>query len=208
VASVLHLLPNSGRTSPINAVSPLTDDTLKAQAAGVLENVGAIPVQVINELNAVIPPAQQLLQPSLSLKERQVPHISSINLQNIKSEQARPLIIPAAVERIEIADAVPVETGNLTVEHDRVDPQREYRLDDLRITVGPVISATRAQDHALADPAGNEAVAVVLYLVNPFPACRRFRCLRGNAGLEAQLWYQSSLLAGRRPWAFDSIVEA
>jgi hypothetical protein len=75
-------------------------------------------------------------------------HISSTNLRDVENEQARPLVVPAAVEGIEITDAVPVETGNLTIEHDRVDPatrvQTARYADIYRPSqIPPLFGATR-----------------------------------------------------------------
>jgi hypothetical protein len=82
VGSVLDLQPRPRRVGSITVLRLFGHDALKPHSAGVLEDFSAIAVHVINELNAVIMRAQQILQPPLALQERQFAHISSINLQD------------------------------------------------------------------------------------------------------------------------------
>jgi len=40
--------------------------------------------------------------------------------------------------------------GNLAIDHDGLDAQRHHRRHDARIPLGPIVTAARPQDHALA----------------------------------------------------------
>src|SRR4029077_18742514 len=54
--------------------------------------------------------------------------------------------------------------GNLAIDHDGLDAQRHHRRHDARIPLGPIVTAARPQDHALAFAARDQAETIVLYL--------------------------------------------
>ena len=76
---------------------------------------------------------QHSFQQALAFQKGQLSEIVAIKLENIEREKHCPGVIPAAVKRIEIADAIRVDAGHLTVEHDGVDPQCKQSCGDLRV---------------------------------------------------------------------------
>src|SRR5260370_26900717 len=88
------------------------------------------------------------------------------------------------MQPLEHRDAGVVAGDRLSVNNCRCGLERLYRLADQRISLSPVIAAAREQANLAAPLADDQAVAIVLDLVNPVrPDRGLFRAGR-DAGLD------------------------
>ena len=78
-------------------------------------------------------------------------------------------------ERIEIGNSVDPEHHGLAVEHEPFLADFEGRLDDPRITIGPVVAVPGDQAYAVAVALQPQPVAVIFDFVEPFRLSRDCR---------------------------------
>jgi hypothetical protein len=95
--------------------------------------------------------------------------------------------VPAGVQPVKIRDAVDAEQHSLAVDHERARSVPQRGLDDQRIAVGPVVAIAGEQPDALAFALNDQAVPVMLDLVNPVRTGRNLGSARRDAGLEGAL---------------------
>jgi hypothetical protein len=62
----------------------------------------------------------------------------AVERQDIEGIELHFVVMPARVQRIEVGDAVDTEHHCLAVDHELLMPVLQRRLDDPRVTVGPV----------------------------------------------------------------------
>jgi hypothetical protein len=77
------------------------------------------------------------------------------------------------MQPVEDRQALPVAPHRLAIDRGRCRPQARHGLTDAGIPVRPVEAVAGEQPHPGLPLAGDEAVAVVLDLVNPLGADRR-----------------------------------
>jgi hypothetical protein len=94
------------------------------------------------------------------------------------------MIVPARVQAVEVAAAVDPEQHGLAIDHERSVPVSQRRFGDQGKPIAPVVAVAREQADALALALHDQAVAVVLDLVNPFRPIRNRGAAGRNAGVE------------------------
>src|ERR1700737_2372393 len=71
------------------------------------------------------------------------------------------------MQGVEVGDAVNAENDGLVIDDEALCAVAESRLDDPRIPFGPVIAVSGDQTHAIALALTDQAIAVVLDLMDP-----------------------------------------
>jgi hypothetical protein len=107
----------------------------------------------------------------------------AVELEQIEGPQERPAVVLAAVQAIEIGDAIVITHRHLAVDR-RVRAERGRSRYDQRIAVAPVVAAAGEEAHANAAPADDQPIAVVLDFVNPLRPYRDLIGARRDAGLD------------------------
>jgi hypothetical protein len=79
----------------------------------------------------------------------------------------RPLTVPARCQRVEIGDAVRPEHDRLAIDDEALLAQLQRGGDDQREAIGPIITASADQAHAVLLADKHHAITVVLDLVDP-----------------------------------------
>ena len=97
-------------------------------------------------------------------------------------------IVLARVQPVEVG-APSTEQHRLAIEHERCIPVSQRRLDDSRITVGPVMAVAGEQPHTLAVALHDQPVAVVFDLVDPFRPVGNLCRLGRNARFNCKFWH-------------------
>ena len=93
-------------------------------------------------------------------------------------------IMPARVQAVEIGPAVDAEQHGLAIDHERAVAVAQRGLGDQRKATAPVVAVPGPQPHALTVALDDQAVAVVLDLVDPLRPVRNLRRLGRNAGVK------------------------
>ena len=101
------------------------------------------------------------------------------------------------MQAVEIGDAVDAEQHGLAIDHEGRVSVAQRGLNDQRIAVAPVVAVAGEQPHALALALDDQAVAVVLDLVDPLRPVRDLGAAGRNAGLE-QITHPGMIGNGRR----------
>ena len=92
----------------------------------------------------------------------------------------------AGVQAVEIGPAVDAEQHGLAVDHERAVAVAQRGLDDQRKAIGPVVAVAGEQPHALAVALDDQAVAVVLDLVDPLRPVREPSAPRSECRVQTQ----------------------
>ena len=87
--------------------------------------------------------------------------------QDVEDLELDLVLMPAAVQRVEVGDAVHPEHHRFAVDDKRPMPVLQRRLDDPRVAAGPVGAALGDQAHLVAVALQPQPVAVVFDLVEP-----------------------------------------
>ena len=165
---VLHLDPMFRPASLIRPIPPLRHQTLQSHPAGGAKQVR--PDLALLERcheDAVWPSRQQAVEVGLAHRQRQGAQIVTIERQDVESVELDLVLVPAAVQRVEVGDAVDPEHYRLAVDHELTMADFQRGLDDPRLAVGPVGAALGDQAHPVAVALQPQPVAVVLNLVQP-----------------------------------------
>jgi hypothetical protein len=95
--------------------------------------------------------------------------------------------VPAGVQAIEIGNAVDAEQHRFAVDRERGGPVPQRGLDDQRIALSAIVAVAREQPHLRAVALDDQAIAVVLYFVQPIRPARNFGSRVGMQGTNAIL---------------------
>jgi hypothetical protein len=104
--------------------------------------------------------------------------------QDVEGAELHLVLVLAAVQGIEVKDAVDAEDHRLTIEDQPLLPSLARGLDNPRIAVGPIVGARRDQANAVTVALQPEAAAVVLDLVGPVRVGGDAGAFGGNAEVE------------------------
>jgi hypothetical protein len=172
---VFDLDPVLRPASLIRPVAVFGDDPLQPHVAGRAEKVepDLATLEWVDE-DALGPACQQPFEVGLAQVKRQLAQIVATFDENIESAELNFVVVLAAVQCIEVRDASTPKYG-LAVEHEPLMADLAGRLDDPRVSLGPIVTATRDQAHAFTVPLQPEAVPVALDLVEPVGADTRDR---------------------------------
>jgi hypothetical protein len=91
------------------------------------------------------------------------------------------LIVLAGVQRVEIRVSINAQDDRFAIDHELL---AEGRFHDPRMAIGPVVAASGDQAHAVAVGLDDQAITVVLDLMEPVVAVRDFGRAGRDAGLE------------------------
>src|SRR4029077_9810570 len=115
---------------------------------------------------------EQTREVGLAHGERQGAQVLAIERQDVEGVELHLIVVLARVQRLEVGDAVDTEHYGLTIDDELPDTVLQRGFDDPRIVVGPVVTASCDQAHAIAVTLQVESVAVVLYFMEPARAVR------------------------------------
>ena len=116
--------------------------------------------------------------------QRQLADVLAVADQTVEGIELDFVVVLAAVQAVEVRNAVYAEQDGLPVDHERGVPVAQRGLGDQRIAVAPVVAVAGEQAHALALALDDQAVAVVLDFVKPVRPGRNLGSARRDAGLE------------------------
>src|SRR5450631_3237386 len=102
----------------------------------------------------------------------------------------------ARMQAVEIRHAIDAKQHRLAVDHERAGTVAKGGLNDQRITVGKVMAVAGKQPDALAIALHDQAIAVVLDLMNPVRAGRYLGGARRNAGFEPAVGHAKKIGSG------------
>src|SRR5829696_4418890 len=149
------------------------------QAGGRARRCRSVTFEVVNVADAFVA-ADDSLEPRLAVRQRQPPQVRPIEEEKVEGKQrAAGALCP---DLTEVGQPVPAMSARLAV--DGAVGQRPKRVSDGRELTAPVPAVSAPQANLVAALHGNDAVAVVLDLVNPLrPAGSALR-EGGVAGLD------------------------
>jgi hypothetical protein len=104
------------------------------------------------------------------------------------------VVVGSAMHLLEIGDAILAAPDGFAVHRRRRDLQRGHRLDDAGIAIAPIKASAGEEPHPIAVAAGDQAIAIVLDLVQPLWTGGR---LSGDAG---EAWLDEAARALRAMW--------
>ena len=113
-----------------------------------------------------------------------LPEILAVADQHVEGVELDLGIVLAAMQPVEVGDAVDTEQHGLAVDHERCIPIAQRGLGDQRISAAPVVAVPGEQPHALAVALNDQPIAVMLDFVDPFRPVGDFRRLGRNAGFK------------------------
>jgi hypothetical protein len=109
--------------------------------------------------------------------------VLAVKLEQIESVEDHLMVIGAAMQLVEDREAIRVAPDRLAVDHRRPRGQHCYGFMDGRIALGPAQAEACEKTHLARPLAGDQAVSVMLDLVNPSGADRRLFGSGRNARL-------------------------
>src|SRR5205823_14238579 len=92
----------------------------------------------------------------------------------------------AAVQAVEVGDAVDAAQHRFAVHDEGFDAVTQRGFDDARIPAAPVMTVAGPQPHGLALPLNDQAVAVVLDLMEPLRPVGNLGPARRNTEVESR----------------------
>src|SRR5581483_6156927 len=167
--AVLHPVP--GPPGLIRLITMFRHEPLKPHPTRYPEWVGAdlATLELANE-DALRPAREQALEVHLAHAKRQLPEIVAILDEHVECAELDLVIVLAAVERIEICDAIDAQDHGLAIEHEPALADLTSRFHDPRIPAGPVVAAAGDQANVIPIALKAEPVSVVLHFVAPVGA--------------------------------------
>src|SRR5271165_2743668 len=179
---VLALHPVPDPAAPVGPAQTLADDPLQTHFAGLGEDDRALSLDRLAEHDGVDPGDQRVQFRPADL-QRQLAPVLAVDVQEIEDDHLGVVRAALGSERREVGVAIGTEHHGLAVEQDVVDGQGADRRGDPREPVGEVGCVPGPQRDPASLLAGEQPVAVMLYLVEPLRTRRRpgyERRLRGN----------------------------
>ena len=173
----LRLDPKAAIARRVGSIGPLGDDAFEAELAGLFAEARATAGNVFAVAQSRNRLPEQALQALLALDQRQGRGAFAIQVQQVEGEEdqlVRAAFVHRRLEPAERRRAVGIKRAKLAIEIGRLHGQRAQRLDRSPIATRPVQAGAGQQPDLAAVDAGVHAVAVVLDLVQPFLARRRF----------------------------------
>jgi hypothetical protein len=89
--------------------------------------------------------------------------ILAVERQDVEGVKLHFVFMPAAVQRVEVGNAVDAEHHGFAIDHELLESIFQCHLNDPRIAAGPVVAASGDQAHAVAVALSAEAIAVILH---------------------------------------------
>src|SRR5262252_7692145 len=167
------LEPLAASCAAIGRVPQLGHDALEAVPAGLGEEGGAVTHHVIavaERTGCVTHRPEHIGEETFAVFQARPRHIAPVQVEKIEDEvreltrgQSREMVL----QRLEARGAVVQQHGNLAVEQSIFDVEALQGLRDGGEVVGPVTPVPAQQAHPTVPDAGEDAVAVVLHLVEP-----------------------------------------
>jgi len=102
--------------------------------------------------------------------------VLTVEFEEVEGVEDHLGVIGAAVQLVEDRQSLGVAPHRLAVDRRRFRPQGRHGRADAGLSVGPVKASAGEQVHPIVPLAGDQAVAVVLDLVNPLRPDRRLVC--------------------------------
>jgi hypothetical protein len=99
--------------------------------------------------------------------EGKLPQIVAIKGKNVEGVELDFVVVLAAIEAIEIRDAVNAEQHGFTVDYKLACLDSAGGLDDQRISAAPVVAVAREQSNPVMVTLHDEAEAIVFYFMKP-----------------------------------------
>ena len=118
--------------------------------------------------------AQNLRKGAFAFLDGSAPQVIAIKPDQIEGAKQGGVVVVPVAQEVEHREAALVDHDDLSVDEARPHRQVRNRFDDLRKAVGEVVAVPREQPDAAAVPPSQDAEPVVLDLVQPARACRRF----------------------------------
>ena len=165
---------------------PLGHNAFAAERAGVPEDDHAVTVKVLVEGNTVARAVEKLGQCALAALERSVSKVLSLECNQIESAQHGSVVAEPVTKIIEYRQAALIDHDGLAVDQAAFDRKAFDRGHDLRISGREIVAVARIEPHPIAVAPGQDPEAIVLDLVNPAGAGRRFFSRTGKAGLQCR----------------------
>ena len=167
-----RLDPPRGAPRDIGLVGPLRHDAFEPHSAGLLQDLAPVAdymVAVQDDVGSIV---QQRREPLLALDQRKAGEILSIEFQEIEGVISE--CFSAAVERAlqppKIGAAVFVGDDHLAVDQRGARRQLRDGLGDAAKFFGPIETGAGVKFGGAARHGGQHAIAVELYLMQPFGA--------------------------------------
>jgi hypothetical protein len=160
----------------MRAVAELRHDPLEAPVASGPEELGSRADHMLSISNGFGAPAQDRLQPALSLLERLSPQVRPVEVQDVEGEvrHGRPLgKAPQVLEAREARGPVAEDHRDLAVDPGAPDGQLLDRRRDLGEALRPVLAVAAHEPHAALLHSREDPISVVLQLMEPAIARRR-----------------------------------
>ena len=170
----LGLPPVPAAARAIGTIGALAHDTLEPGFPRLLEELGPLAAHVVAEAQGGGRRFEEAPQHLLAFLEPHLPEVPAVEVEEVESEidERRPCV-GTALESLEARRPVGQHRRHLAVEECRARGQTAEGAGDLRELLRPVLPVAGNEPHVpLVDP-GDDAIAVVLDLVEPLVAVGR-----------------------------------
>jgi hypothetical protein len=155
---------------PIAGAPALGDDTLQAELAGVLEDGGAVAIEMFGQDEGNRRTGEETVEARLPVHERLRAQVFLVDEEHVEREHGRGLGTVSRPERVKVGQTLVGVSYALTVEHERGGGQGSDRGGYSGEAACPVATVAAPEPNPITILAGDQAVAVVLDLVQPFRA--------------------------------------
>ena len=118
--------------------------------------------------------------------------------QHVESVELDLTVMLARVQPVEVGGAIDPEQHRFAIDHERTGAVTQCGLDDTRVALAPIVAVAGEQLHPFAVARHDQAIAVMLDLVQPFGAVRNDCGAGRDAGLIRGVSHVGYLVGARR----------